>query len=66
MKKLSIAILLILLFLSIGVAVGYLNIVTYAKKPPETAPVEQAIVVPSGLGFKALSTLLHTNCTVGI
>ncbi len=59
MKKLGIAILLILIFLSIGVAGVYLNIVSYAKKPPNTAPVEQAVDVPSGLGFKALSALLY-------
>jgi UPF0755 protein len=59
LKKLGVAILLILLFLSIGVAGVYLNIVTYAKKPPDTAPVEQAVVVQPGLGFKALSTLLY-------
>jgi UPF0755 protein len=59
LKKLGIAILLILIFLSIVVAVGYLNIVTYAKKPPNTAPVEQAVVIQSGQGFKALSTLLY-------
>jgi len=59
LKKLGIAILLILIFLSIVVAGGYLNIVTYAQKPPDTAPVEQAVDVQSGLGFKALSTLLY-------
>jgi UPF0755 protein len=59
LKKLGIAILLILIFLFIGAAGVYLNIVTYAQKPPDTAPVEQAVDVQSGLGFKALSTLLH-------
>jgi len=59
LKKLGVAILLILFFLFIGVAGVYLNIVAYAKKPPNTAPVEQAVDVPSGLGFKALSTLLY-------
>ena len=59
MKKLGIAILLILIFLSIVVAGGYLNIVTYAQKPPDTAPVEQAVDIPSGQGFKALSALLY-------
>ncbi len=59
LKKLGIAILLILIFLSIGVAGVYLNIVSYAKKLPNTAPVEQAVDVPSGLGFKALSALLY-------
>ncbi|MDH4205921.1 MAG: endolytic transglycosylase MltG [Desulfobacteraceae bacterium] len=59
LKKLGIAILLILIFLFIGAAGVYLNIVTYAQKPPNTAPVEQAVVVQSGLGFKALSTLLY-------
>ncbi len=59
LKKLGVAILLIVIFLSIGVAGVYLNIVAYAKKPPNTPPVEQAIAVPSGLGFKALSTLLY-------
>ncbi len=59
MKKLGIAILLILIFLFIGVAGVYLNIVAYVKKPPNTPPVEQAVVVQSGQGFKALSTLLY-------
>ncbi|MBU1161163.1 MAG: endolytic transglycosylase MltG, partial [Proteobacteria bacterium] len=59
MKKLGIAILLILIFLFIGVAGVYLNIVAYVKKPPNTPPVEQAVVVQYGLGFKALSTLLY-------
>jgi len=59
LKKLSIAILLILLFLSIVVAGGYLNIVTYAEKPLETASTEQAIVVQPGLAFKAISKLLY-------
>jgi len=59
LKKLSIAILLTLIFLSIVAAGGYLNIVTYAEKPPDTAPVEQLVVVQSGQGFKAISTLLH-------
>ena len=59
MKKLGIAILLILIFLFIGVAGVYLNIVAYVKKPPNTPPVEQAVVVQSGLGFKALSSLLY-------
>ena len=59
MKKLGIAILLILIFIFIGVAGVYLNIVAYVKKPPNTPPVEQAVVVQYGLGFKALSTLLY-------
>jgi len=59
LKKLGIAILLILIFLFIGVAGVYLNIVAYVKKPPNTPPVEQAVVVQYGLGFKALSTLLY-------
>ena len=59
MKKLGIAILLILIFLSIVAAGGYLNIVTYAKKPPDTPLVEEAVIVQSGQGFKALSTLLY-------
>ena len=59
MKKLGIAILLILIFVFIGAAGVYLNIVSYAQKPPNTAPVEQAVVVQSGQGFKALSTLLN-------
>jgi UPF0755 protein len=59
LKKLSVAILLILIFLFIGAAGVYLNIVSYAQKPPNTAPVEQAVVVQSGQGFKTLSTLLY-------
>jgi UPF0755 protein len=59
LKKLGIAILLILIFLFIGATGIYLNIVTYAQKPPNTAPVEQLVVVQSGQGFKALSTLLY-------
>ena len=59
LKKLGIAILLILIFLFIGAAGVYLNIVGYAQKPPNTAPVEQAVIVQSGQGFKALSTLLY-------
>ena len=59
LKKLGVAILLILFIFFIGVAGIYLNIVTYAKKPPNTTPVEHTIVVPSGLKFKALSTLLY-------
>lgn len=61
LKKLGVAILIILLFFSIGVAGVYLNIVTYAQKPPNTEPVEQTVVVQSGQGFKALSTLLYQN-----
>lgn len=61
LKKLGVAILIILLFFSIGVAGVYLNIVTYAQKPPNTEPVEQTVVVQSGQGFKALSTLLYRN-----
>jgi len=59
LKKLGTAILLILIFLFIGATGIYLNIVSYAQKPPNTAPVEQVVVVQSGQGFKALSTLLH-------
>lgn len=59
LKKLGIAILLILIFLFIGAAGVYLNIVGYAQKPPNTAPVEQAVIVQSGQGFKALSNLLY-------
>jgi len=59
LKKLGIAILLILIFLFIGATGIYLNIVSYAQKQPNTAPVEQVVVVQSGQGFKALSTLLH-------
>ncbi|MBW2605789.1 MAG: endolytic transglycosylase MltG [Deltaproteobacteria bacterium] len=59
LKKLGIVILLILIFLFIGVAGVYLNIVTYAKKPPDTVPVEQAVVVQSGQGFKGISALLY-------
>jgi UPF0755 protein len=59
LKKLVVAILLILFFLFIAAAGVYLNIVTYAQKPPDTEVVEQAIVVESGQGFKATSGLLH-------
>jgi len=59
LKKLNIAILLILIFLSMVATGAYLNIVTYAEKPLDTAPVEQLVVVQSGQGFKAISTLLH-------
>ncbi len=59
MKKLGVAILLILIFLFIGVAGVYLNIVAYAEKPPNTASVVQTVVVQSGQGFKSLSTLLY-------
>jgi UPF0755 protein len=59
LKKLGIAILLILIFLFIGAAGVYLNIVGYAQKPPNKAPVEQAVIVQSGQGFKALSNLLY-------
>lgn len=59
MKKLGVAILLILFFLFIGVVGAYLNIMTYAQRPPHTESVEQTIVVQSGQGFKALSNLLH-------
>ena len=59
LKKLGIAILLILIFVFIGAAGVYLNIVSYAQKPPNTAPVEQLLVVQSGQRFKTLSTLLY-------
>jgi len=59
LKKLGIAILLILIFVFIGAAGVYLNIVRYAQKSPNAAPVEQMVVVQSGQGFKALSTFLH-------
>lgn len=59
MKKLGIAILLILIFVFIGAAGVYLNIVSYAQKPPNTAPIEQLVDVQSGQGFKTLSTLLY-------
>lgn len=59
LKKTGAAILLILLFLLIGVAAAYLNIMTYAKKPVGTEPVEQAVVVQAGHGLKTISTLLH-------
>ena len=59
LKKLGIAILLILFFVCIGAAGVYLNIISYAQKPPNTAPVEKVVVVQSGQGFKALSTLLY-------
>ena len=59
LKKLGIAILLILFFVCIGAAGVYLNIISYAQKPPNTAPVEKVVVVQSGQGFKAISTLLH-------
>jgi UPF0755 protein len=59
LKKLSAAILIILLFFLIGVAGVYLNIISYAQKPPNTKPVEQIVVVQSGQGFKALSNLLN-------
>ena len=59
LKKLGVAILLILFIFFIGVAGIYLNIVTYAKKPPNATPVERTIVVQPGLKFKALSTLLY-------
>jgi peptidoglycan lytic transglycosylase G len=59
LKKLSLAILLVLLLLFIGVAGAYLNIVSYAQKPSNTALAEKTIFVESGLGFKALSVLLY-------
>jgi len=59
LKKLGVIILIILLFVFIGAAGVYLNIVSYAQKSPKTAPVEQLIVVQSGQGFKPLSSLLH-------
>jgi UPF0755 protein len=59
LKKLGVAILIILFSLFIGVAGIYLHIIAYAKKPPNITPVEQAVDVQSGLGFKALSTLLY-------
>jgi UPF0755 protein len=59
LKKLGATILIILLFVSIGAAGVYLNIVSYAQRPPNTAPVEQLVVVQSGQGFKPLSTLLY-------
>lgn len=59
LKKLGAAILIIPFFLLIGAVGVYLNIVTYAKKPSNTVPVEQTFVVESGQGFKTLSTLLH-------
>jgi UPF0755 protein len=59
LKKLGVAILLILFFLFIGVAGIYLDIITYAQKPVGTEPVEQVIIVQSGQRFKAISKLLH-------
>ena len=59
MKKLSVVILFVLAFIFIAGVGIYLNIVAYAKKPPNTAPVEQAVVVQSGQGFKTLSTSLY-------
>jgi UPF0755 protein len=59
LKKLGIAILLILIFVFIGAAGVYLNIVNYAQKAPNTAPVEQLVVVQSGQGFKPLSASLY-------
>jgi UPF0755 protein len=59
LKKLGIAILLILVFVFIGAAGVYLNIISYAQKPPNIAAVEQTVVVQSGQGFKTLSTLLY-------
>jgi UPF0755 protein len=59
LKKLGIAILLMLIFVFIGAAGVYLNIVSYAQKSPNTAFVEQLVVVQSGQRFKTLSTLLH-------
>jgi len=61
LKKLGIAILLILIVVFIGAAGVYLNIVSYAQKPANTTPVEQVVDVQSGQGFKAISTLLHQN-----
>jgi UPF0755 protein len=59
LKKLGVTILIILLCVFIGAAGVYLNIVSYAQRPPNTAPVEQLVVVQSGQGFKPLSTLLY-------
>jgi UPF0755 protein len=59
LKKLSVAVLLILFFLFVGAAGVYLNIIAYAQKPSNSALFEQTIVVESGQGFKALSTLLY-------
>lgn len=59
MKKLSIAILLILFCLFISLAGIYLSIIAYAQKPAGTEPVEQVIIVQSGQRFKAISNLLH-------
>jgi UPF0755 protein len=59
LKKLGIAILLILIFVFIGAAGAYLDIVSYAQKPPNTAPVETLVVVQSGQGFKSLSSVLY-------
>lgn len=59
MKKLSVAVLLILFFLFVGVAGSYLNIIAYARKPGSAEAVEQVVIVRSGQGLTAISELLH-------
>jgi UPF0755 protein len=59
LKRLGVAVLLILFFLLTGAAGIYLNIVADARTPAGTGSAEQVVMVRSGQGFKALSVMLY-------
>ncbi len=61
MKKLSFAVSLILFLLLAVVAGVHLNIVADANTPAGKGSIERAVMVRSGQGFKALSTMLYNQ-----
>ena len=61
LKKLGIAVLLILFFIFVVVAVVHLNIVADANTPAGKGKIERAVVVRPGQGFKALSVMLYNK-----
>jgi UPF0755 protein len=61
LKKLGVAVLIILFFLLAGVAGVYLNIVADAKTAAGKGAVEQVVMVRSGQGVKALSVMLYNK-----
>jgi peptidoglycan lytic transglycosylase G len=61
LKKLGIAVLLILFLLLAVVAVVHLNVVADANTPAGTGSIERAVMIRSGQGFKALSAMLYNQ-----